>query len=128
MNLKQVWFAGCHGDIGGGNEPDSKTGYQIADTALAWMMGEARAAGLQLEPHLSQNLTDGMKGKIHKSRRHIYRLKRPLYRDLTPDEKPTLIHPSVKLRYESDKKYRPKRLVQLLEKIKGDWDRLELGA
>ena len=92
------------------------------------MMGEARTAGLHLESHLSQNLTDGMKGKIHKSRKHIYRLKRPLYRDLTLKDKPTLIHPSVKLRYETDKDYRPKRLVQLLEKVEGDWDRLELGV
>ncbi|HBS41561.1 MAG TPA: hypothetical protein DEA26_02685 [Oceanospirillales bacterium] len=126
VNLKQVWFSGCHGDIGGGNEPDSKTGYQIADTALAWMMGEARMTGLHLEPHLSQNLTDGMKGSIHKSRKHVYRLKRPLHRDLTLDGKPTLIHPSVKQRYESDSKYRPKRLVQLVEKL--GWDGMELGA
>ena len=82
--------------------------------------------GLHLEPHLSQNLTDGMKGSIHKSRKHVYRLKRPLHRDLTLDGKPTLIHPSVKQRYESDSKYRPKRLVQLVEKL--GWDGMELGA
>ena len=39
--LKQVWFPGVHSDVGGGyREPG------LADGALAWMIGEARAAGL----------------------------------------------------------------------------------
>jgi uncharacterized protein (DUF2235 family) len=34
-NIKEVWFEGCHSDIGGGN------GYQNATLSLRWMLGEA---------------------------------------------------------------------------------------
>lgn len=43
--LKQVWFAGPHGAVGGGekgNEP-------LSDIAMMWMASEARACGLALE-------------------------------------------------------------------------------
>jgi len=39
--LLQVWFAGVHSNVGGGYPDDS-----LANISLAWMMGEAKAAGL----------------------------------------------------------------------------------
>jgi len=41
QQLEQHWFAGCHGDIGGGN---NDTG--LSDITLAWMISRARKAGL----------------------------------------------------------------------------------
>lgn len=41
--IKQVWFSGAHSDVGGGYPDDS-----LAYVSLAWMMEEARAAGLDL--------------------------------------------------------------------------------
>ncbi|MGN6722166.1 MAG: DUF2235 domain-containing protein [Marmoricola sp.] len=41
--VKQVWFEGCHSDVGGGY-PEGQTG--LSDTALLWMVQEARKAGL----------------------------------------------------------------------------------
>lgn len=46
-DLKEVWFAGVHSDIGGGYPPGEA---QLALLACRWMLGEARAAGLRLDP------------------------------------------------------------------------------
>ena len=40
--LQQVWFTGMHSDIGGGYADDT-----LAHVSLAWMMGQAQAAGLR---------------------------------------------------------------------------------
>lgn len=46
QDIRQVWFAGCHSDIGGGfAEPESGA----AKYPLAWMIREASAAGLQVD-------------------------------------------------------------------------------
>ncbi|MHB1701984.1 MAG: T6SS phospholipase effector Tle1-like catalytic domain-containing protein [Acidobacteriaceae bacterium] len=45
-DVKQVWFAGDHGDIGGGY-PEAESG--LAKIPLAWMLDEAYASGLLLD-------------------------------------------------------------------------------
>ncbi|MCX4095141.1 DUF2235 domain-containing protein [Nocardia sp. alder85J] len=42
--VEQVWFTGCHGDIGGGNA-DSR----LSDTTLRWMIREAQVQGLEFD-------------------------------------------------------------------------------
>ena len=49
-DVKEVWFAGVHADIGGGYPPEQA---QLALLAQAWMMGEAHAAGLALDAALT---------------------------------------------------------------------------
>ena len=126
MDIKQVWFAGVHSDIGGSYGPDKSTGAEVSDTALAWMLDEAVSAGLKIEPHLRERLTDGVLAPVHRSRRHVYRLKKPLHRPLLVPGRPTLIHPSVQRRWESDSGYRPRRLKQLV--AKGGWGSLPVGC
>jgi uncharacterized protein (DUF2235 family) len=46
-DLKQVWFAGSHGDVGGGY-PEDQSG--LAKIALEWMIVEARQHGLLVDP------------------------------------------------------------------------------
>jgi len=46
--IKEVWFAGDHSDVGGGQSGGNSA---LADAALAWMLGEATAAGLKLDGH-----------------------------------------------------------------------------
>ena len=53
VDLRQVWFAGCHGDVGGGHAPDDD-GSRIGDVALGWMLDEAERAGLGIEGHLRE--------------------------------------------------------------------------
>lgn len=45
-DVKQVWFAGVHSDIGGGYAPEAA---QLALLSHRWMLGEAVAAGLNLD-------------------------------------------------------------------------------
>jgi uncharacterized protein (DUF2235 family) len=126
VDLKQVWFAGVHSDIGGSYPPDKQTGASVSDTPLAWMLDEATDAGLKIEPHIRSSLTDGSKGKLHRSRKHVYRLKSPLHRSLIVDDKPTKIHPSVKSRFLADSNYRPPELKKLVERL--GWDNLDVGV
>lgn len=39
-NVKEVWFAGNHGDVGGGWKKESDQLRQLSDTPLAWMVQE----------------------------------------------------------------------------------------
>jgi uncharacterized protein (DUF2235 family) len=125
VDLKQVWFAGVHSDVGGSYPPDKKSGIRASDTPLKWMIGEATTAGLEFEPHLLNALTDGSKGKLNRSRKHVYRFKKPLHRPLIIDDKPTMIHPSVKARYLADKNYRPPQLKNLVKEV--GWGQLNVG-
>lgn len=115
VDLKQVWFAGVHSDVGGSYPPDKDTGILASDVPLSWMLDQARDAGLFIEPYIHTTLTDGSRGNLHRSRRHVYRFKSPLDRPLIIDDKPTRFHPSVKLRYEEDPDYRPPKLKALVE-------------
>lgn len=126
VNVKQVWFAGVHADIGGSYPPDKDTGYSAADTPLAWMLDEATAAGLTVEPHIRAALTHTQLGKLHRSRDHVYRLKKPLHRPLVIASKPISIHPSVKRRYLEDSSYRPPQLHKLVEEQ--GWDNLVVNC
>jgi uncharacterized protein (DUF2235 family) len=45
-DLKQVWFAGVHSDVGGGY-PESESA--LSKVALEWMIQEAKASGIRLD-------------------------------------------------------------------------------
>jgi uncharacterized protein (DUF2235 family) len=49
-DLKEVWFAGVHSDIGGGYPPEEA---RLARVARRWMMGEALSSGLNFDPNRS---------------------------------------------------------------------------
>jgi len=125
VDMKQVWFAGVHADVGGSYPPDKRTGFMASDVPMGWMVREVKAAGLGVEGHLESTLTDGVRARLHKTRKHVYRLKRPLHRPLVLDSTPMLIHPSVKARYLADSDYRPKLLQELVEAH--GWDALDVG-
>lgn len=126
VDVKQIWFAGVHTDVGGSYPPDKETGIRASDIPLEWMLGEANNAGLITEQHLRDTITDGSQGKLHKSRKHVYRFKSPLHRPLVIKDKPTKIHPSVKKRYEEDSSYRPPKLRDFVERY--GWEQLDVGV
>jgi uncharacterized protein (DUF2235 family) len=45
QDVEEVWFAGCHSDVGGGYPRDESS---PADVSLRWMLEAARAHGLQI--------------------------------------------------------------------------------
>lgn len=139
QELKQVWFAGAHSDVGGGYE---ETG--LSDIALLWMVDQARRHGLEFDadalgrdgprvmaPQGSVDFRvrpDGS-GVLHVSRTGAYRLARPLHRPLggavddngDPDGDEFLAVPA-KERYDRDTDYRPAELEGYL----GRQDRVRL--
>ena len=106
-DIKQVWFAGAHSDVGGSYAPD-KDGALLSDLPLNWMMRQGTAAGLTLEPHLRRRLRGKATATLHQSRRKYYRLKRKFFRTIDHGNGPVLIHASVKERWEQDPEYRKK--------------------
>jgi uncharacterized protein (DUF2235 family) len=72
QNIKQVWFAGVHSDVGG-SYSEAESG--LSKIALRWMLCEAQSAGLLLDPQKVIDVLGGKapyvapdpKGKLHKS-------------------------------------------------------------
>lgn len=52
-DLMQVWFPGTHCDVGGGH-PEPESG--LSKVALEWMLDEAKAAGLLLDPAKTEEI------------------------------------------------------------------------
>jgi len=61
-DVKQVWFAGVHGDIGG-----SYGDHDLGDVTLRWMMQEASTAGLEFRENAFDDLSDAPRGQLHDS-------------------------------------------------------------
>ncbi|MEG3627102.1 DUF2235 domain-containing protein [Streptomyces poriticola] len=136
LELKQVWFAGVHSDVGGGYQESG-----LSDIALLWMVDHARRHGLEfdaealsaegpqvMQPQESTGFRvrpDGS-GPVHVSRAGMYRLARPLHRPLAqavndngePDGNEFLAVPA-KERYDGDGSYRPPELERYLSGQQG---------
>jgi uncharacterized protein (DUF2235 family) len=132
QNIRQLWFAGVHSDVGGGY-PEPESG--LAKIALEWMLDEAEAEGLMVNPGKKNRvlgITDSAMAKpnylaqMHRSlkgwwwilevfpRRHFdTRLSPPKWRWKIPLAAPRYIaptsefHPSVIERMHEDATYRP---------------------
>jgi uncharacterized protein (DUF2235 family) len=48
QDVKEIWFAGVHSDVGG-SYPESES--QLSKIALQWMVSEGEVAGLRVEPN-----------------------------------------------------------------------------
>src|SRR5216683_4534549 len=72
QNVKQVWFAGVHSDVGG-SYAEAESG--LSKIALRWMLCEAQSAGLGVDPEKVAAVLGGKipyvppdpKAKLHKS-------------------------------------------------------------
>jgi uncharacterized protein (DUF2235 family) len=88
QNLKQVWFAGVHSEVGGGTADKS-----LSDIALLWMAEQARQAGLGFvagQPHTGwpdQEIAPAAPdyaGELHDSRHGLFKLEHPYHRLAEP--------------------------------------------
>jgi uncharacterized protein (DUF2235 family) len=52
QTLEQVWFSGCHGDVGGGTAQAGgvDAGTRLCDITMGWMASKALAQGLTMDP------------------------------------------------------------------------------
>lgn len=70
QDVKNVWFAGVHSDVGGGYEPDESG---LAKITFEWMMREARSCDLDVDDAALQRELNEIgespnpNGKLHKS-------------------------------------------------------------
>jgi len=69
QTIEQVWFPGCHGDVGG-QESDRS----ISDLSLEWMLRQAHGKGLNLRPDWRESLSPDPSGETRRSDKHIWRL------------------------------------------------------
>lgn len=135
VDLRQVWFAGVHSDVGGGTDLR-----ELADYACDWILSEAESKGLETEGHLRAHLRPDPRMKIRDSRRGIFRARAAKHREMLPGDvvdllkrgrelprvlDQPLIHKSVKLRCTKlGSDYRSPALQRVLDAVGGDWSRL----
>ena len=108
--IEQVWFTGCHADVGGGDiDPEIDTP-SLTDITLGWMIARARALGLTFD----QAVLDAYKlpiafhyslEKIHESWTALNGV--PIHRSI---DKNAMLANSVRARCQLDASYRPKPL------------------
>jgi len=103
--LREVWFAGVHSDVGGSFEDDAR----LADITLKWMTDHALDAGLRLKAGAYASacaLTpDHALGTVHRMGWPWALL---TYRRRTVTPAGALLHQSVKVRMDQEPRYHPK--------------------
>jgi uncharacterized protein (DUF2235 family) len=117
QTLEQVWFAGCHTNIGGG-APDPGQ----SDRTLLWMVEKARTAGLELDLARLPGQGGPADSPLHNSFVHVFKLRsficRPVGRGV-PAETATYfggrscesVDPAVLERYKLNPFYHPANLI-----------------
>ena len=118
IDLKQVWFAGIHSDVGG-----SYSDRGLSDCAMEWMIKEAGSSGLVFESHLYDGMHPDPSGKKHNEFKGIYSYCRKEYvRDIKGP-----IHISVKKRCGDERlSYlaKSRSLLKLLTSVQGNWEKI----
>jgi uncharacterized protein (DUF2235 family) len=112
QRLEQVWFAGVHTDVGGGNA-DSR----LADLALRWMADRAAAEGLALTglPDVPVDEETAVESTLHDSYRGFYRWLKPYHRVIgMTDPAHEAVASSATLRLQHREDYRPPGLLSYL--------------
>ena len=85
QDIKQVWFAGVHADIGGGY-PEAQSA--LAKFPLDWMIAEAQAAGLRIHTAMRNHLVLGHERKGSRQEYVVPDPKGCLHNSLTAAWKP----------------------------------------
>jgi uncharacterized protein (DUF2235 family) len=67
QSVKQVWFAGVHCDVGGSYKEEQSG---LSKLALQWMVREAAASGLQVDPAAYARVLQRGQGPDHKAKQH----------------------------------------------------------
>lgn len=131
QELKQVWFAGVHSDVGGGYRETA-----LSDITLLWMAHQARRHGLEFDPEVLSEAGPGAMapntdsnfrvqpdsmGTMHDSRTGLYLLARPWHRPIggaadTSGRADGCEHLSqtAHTRHSADTSYRPSELDRYL--------------
>ncbi|MCB1128491.1 MAG: DUF2235 domain-containing protein, partial [Verrucomicrobiae bacterium] len=122
LDLKEVWFAGVHSDVGGGYD-DSVL---LSDIPAAWILREAAARGLSVESHLKDRLSSDAAARQHPQPTGIFRFRGRVNRTISPSD---LVHISVKERFDSlGSSWRSPAFRQYFASIGEDWSKVNLES
>lgn len=111
--LRQVWFSGTHGCVGGGSQEQRG----LSDIALQWMMNEVTELGLELDPTRVENgICPDHTIDFDNELRGIYKLTGQLLREVTDNF--DCLHESVKKRWRDQDDYRPENLLKFKAALK----------
>jgi uncharacterized protein (DUF2235 family) len=118
-DLKQVWFAGCHSDVGGSYAPDKDKTF-LSDIPMMWLIKEAKHQGLKFESFVEVVNLNPISKKHNEYKRTFKLLGK--YERIIPDhtKTPTQVHHSVKLRYEGSS-YKSRPIENYLKENNGQW-------
>jgi uncharacterized protein (DUF2235 family) len=118
--LEQVWFAGCHGDVGGGGSYPG-----LADVALGWMMRKAHDLGLEFDDavlnHYSSVPSTDALAQVDDSWRLFWGIPNP--RQISTDAS---LSNSVAIRCQSIHAYRPKNLTFVEDSLANTYDTIDV--
>ena len=92
-DIKELWFAGVHADVGGGY-PHSG----LSDIALKWMLDEAKKCGLRLQEDRLSYIRPNPSAILHDSIEGLFKMMTSTPRNIpaiTPDNIDIEIHSSV---------------------------------
>ena len=113
-NILQMWFAGSHRDIGGG-----QCNHGLSDLCLSWMVRRAREQGLVFDnDYLHRHLQDNPEGEATPSLGLMHKAAatlgfKPQPRTIGQSEFINeMIHHSVITRMRNDPEYRPANLIK----------------
>jgi len=100
VDLKQVWFAGVHSDVGGGYQKDNDN-TTLSDIPMVWLMKEAQLKGLHFDDFLTPTTLNPI-AKQHDEYKGLMRFLGKYIREIPdPNVIPTFVHTSVKERYDN---------------------------
>ncbi len=108
-NVEQVWFAGVHGDVGGGY-PESR----LSDETLKWMVDKASNCGLVFNMEYIESITNKSVERLHNSYTPGYFVFGPYTRPIGLTNLDESVHPSAIERYHKKRAYTPKNLIEYL--------------
>jgi hypothetical protein len=112
QTVEQVWFCGCHSDVGGGVSAGANDdGTTLSDITLGWMMQHAAALGIEIAPAVLARYTIPLLSKyaldeIHPSWTPLYGF--PKSRTIPSD---SCFSNSVAIGCQHDASYRPSNLI-----------------
>jgi len=123
VDLKQVWFAGAHADIGGSYEPDLDNSF-LSDISMMWLIRESNEKGLGFEEYLS-NVSLNSSSLQHNEYKGMFELLGKYVREIPNQNKIiTKIHVSVKERYENSD-YKSEPIEKYRKDNNGKWPDIE---
>lgn len=120
IDLKEVWFAGVHSDVGGGYTDDNR----LSEIPAAWIAREASNRGLVFEDRLYDGLSHSPSAPQHKQPTGIYKIRGRRYRKL---EEKDLVHISVKERYQRlGRRWRSPSFRKYFKALSENWENATL--